>query len=243
MFLRTLAAVSMLLVLALAGLAQKGKDKPYTEWSKDECLKIVQRSAWSRTFTDISIATMTRPFNERDSDNPVAPEIIIRLSSSSKVQKAFYRMMQIDSKYDQMTTGQKEDFDRRNSKALSCDECKDYYIVTIQQPSDPQARENLIGARFLDVKFEELVKNLYLTNDKKQRRDLAKYVAPASKNGFITLYFPRLDDSGNPFLTPENKKLTLVSKLGNVNARVQHLIEETSTFDVSKMIVDGKVDF
>lgn len=237
------AAFSLLLALTVAAFAQKRNEKPFTEWSKDECLRIVQRSAWSRTFTNSNIENLTRPYNERSADAPVAPEIITRLSSSSMVRKAFLRLKQIDTKYDEMSLEQKADFDRRNSAALSCSECKDYYVVTIQQPSDPRARENQIGFRFYDVTFENLRESFYLLNDKKQRRVLAKYVGPATKNGFVTLYFPRLDESGTPLLTPENKKLTLVSKLGGTNAKARILIEDTSTFDVSKMIVDGKVDF
>lgn len=238
---RAISVLALLFALAIAGSAQKGKDKPFSEWSREDCLRIVQRSAWARTFTNSNIENLTRPYNERAADAPVAPEIITRLSSSSTVQRAFLRMKQIDMKYDQMTPEQKADFDRRNH--VVCNECKDYYIITIQQPSDPRARENQIGLRFFDVKFEEFSDSFYLLNDKKQRRDLVKYIGPASKNGFITLYFSRLDESGNPLLTGDNKKLTLVSKLGGANAKAQILIEETSTFDVSKMIVDGKVDF
>lgn len=234
----------VVLFLNQSVLAQKTWEKSWKEWKRDDVLKILNNSPWAYSYSDIDIVYMTQGLNNQTTtqvDSGASPQIIVRLYSAQTVQRALVRMNQLDQKYDSMNAQQKAEFDERAKSFLNCANCKNYYIVILMQPGGRNAK-NLIGNRFKDAKLEALKGSIYLTNDKGEKRELTQFAAPKSDDGFAVFYFDRFDANQKPLITKESKKFNVIFRAGKDDDR-KAFLQEKVEFDVSKMIIDGEVDF
>jgi hypothetical protein len=232
-------ALALILLFALHGFGQKALNKPAAEWSQDDCYQILQKSQWVRMYGVVKWTQRLTEFTKYG----VNPWILIRLSSSATMRQARLRLSQLQEGYDSMTPKQQKAFDRQNDYASNCEDCAKYYVVTVMQPADPRAEKTLVGLAFRDLKLEDLKGKFYLTNDKDERRELARFDPPAGDNGYATFYFDRFDEKGKPLLGVENKRFTFVSKMRSISKEPCCILEPTNDFNVSKITVDNKVDF
>jgi hypothetical protein len=95
------------------------------------------------------------------------------------------------------------------------------------------------------MQLEQLKGNMWLVNDKGERRELVQFNPPKNVSDMAVLYFARLDDKGNPFLTPGSKKFDFVfdgTFLSSGNPYAPWLPRHFE-FDVSKFTQDDKVIF
>jgi hypothetical protein len=56
-------------------------------------------------------------------------------------------------------------------------------------------------------------------------------------------FFPRFDDKGQPLLSPDSKKLIVNFNVGVLPGSQGMTLPSLYNFDVSRILVDGKVDF
>jgi hypothetical protein len=232
-------ALAVILLFAGIGFGQKALNKPVAEWSQDDCYKILQSSPWVRMSGAFNGSRRLNEFTKYG----VKPWILIRLSSSATVRQARLRLSQFHEGYDSMTPKQQRAFDQKNDYVSNCDDCDKYYVVTVMQPADPRAEKTLVGLAFRDFKLEDLKGKFYLTNDKDERRELARFDPPEADNGYATFYFDRFDEKGKPLLGIENKRVTFVSKMRSISKEPCCILEPTNDFNVSKITVNNKVDF
>jgi hypothetical protein len=205
--------------------------KSYKRWTKNEIEKLAGESPWATLVGDDGNAQVLN-----------ASYVTMRLRSSILIREALVRFMQIEAKYEKMDANKKIEFDKKTKGTLECPACVENYAVSISSPVvNRQVRNGLPG--LINVKFEQLKGKIYLQNDKGERRELVFFNAPLSNDGEATMFFPRLDAKGNPFLTKENKTFSIIfDKKGN-GSLANISIPENTKFDVQKILIDGNVEF
>ena len=82
---------------------------------------------------------------------------------------------------------------------------------------------------------------MYLSNDMGKRRDLVHFIPPKREGGEAMFVFPRLDDQGEPLLTPASKSLTF--NIGTNVFEKRSIPLKKFRFDVGKMVHNGAVVF
>jgi len=219
--------------------AQKSwEKKPYTEWSMSEAMQVLIDSPWAQTqFEDVSI-NYGLPANSY--------EATIRLRSALPIRQALLRQKQLLMNYEKFTAADKERFDRETSEFLECSDCPKYYIVTLGSSrllprSPPNASVVLdIVWPLRNVPIDVLKANVYLSNDKGDRRYLVRFITPKTEYSEAMFVFPRLDLQGKPLITQANKKFYF---------KIEETVFDKSvplkrfSFDVSRLIQHGEVVF
>lgn len=228
--LRAALAFAASVVVAATGSAQKDEwqSKPFQQWTKKDVQQVLGDSPWAQTqarsgpMVNFGGGTMT----------PTPDKIYtIRLRSALPVRQGLLRLRQLNEKYDEMSDKKKAEFDEKNKVLVECPACADNYAVSLIPPGSADARF---------VTAEKMKLYVKLTDDRGRRRELV-YLAPTKTTGQeLVFFFPRLDDKGEPLLTPSSKKLifSIDTSVIGLDATIR-LFE----FDVSKMIVNGAVVF
>ena len=118
---------AMLLVFLGSGVLWAGdpwKEKPYTEWTEKDCMKILQKSPWGKRILI-------------DNRNDERSRFYVVLYSALPVRQAIFRLRQIQirSDYESMTPSDKRSFDDANEKILSSVSQGDFvFLVTGARP-------------------------------------------------------------------------------------------------------------
>lgn len=229
----------IVLVIALSGLicAQEiWRSKPFREWTKEDIIRLSSDSPWAQVRqADFSTGERT----------PAAylPGITLRLRSALPIRQALLRLKQIEAKYDKMNEKERAEFDARMKGMIECPACADNYVVSLGPPVTKREMKSGVGS-LRDVAFGLLEGKVYLANERGERRELVHFIPPKHDEDEATFFFPRLDAQGHPLLTPENKRLIFFFEARNLRTGYGlDPIPSRIDFDVSKMIVDGKVEF
>lgn len=234
-FLKVIFFIAIALFTVQAAFAQKSWEKPWQEWKKEDALKILTASPWAYGYSTLEVSS---GFNSLNKAGGNAPPVILRLYSSLTVRRALLRLKQINENYNGMNELQKSDFNKNNEYLLNCGECEKYYVLVLLQPVDNFSK-SLVAFKFKDLKFDDLKNYVFLSNDKKEKRELTQYIAPKSDRDPAIFLFFRNDSNQQPLVTNETKKITFNIKTNIRNDAVQEKID----FDVSKMKIEEKVDF
>jgi hypothetical protein len=248
-------------IMSLSGTAfgQKMLEKPFQKWSQDEATKITSSLPFADQYQStagldaIAGADGARGRadtflggNQRGSSSRslAAPVVYIRLHSALPVRQGVVRLRQIAGGYDKLGEDDKKKFDAANSVMLNCPICKDYYVVTMLKAMN-SSMGTVDDGLFQLMKLEDFKGKVWLINDKGEKRELEQFTAARAAGDASVFYFKRLDDKGNPFLTPENKDFKFVfhNDLRNFSNAYSALIPTSFEFKVSKIIIDGKVEF
>ncbi len=240
--------------------AQKLTEKPFQKWSKDEATKVLTDSPWVRTYQSpegiaaISQAQAGRELRDQSiyrapsaGANPriMAPvPVVMRLHSGLPVRQAIVRLRQIQIGYDKMDETQRTEFDKTTAGMLNCVICQKFYVVTITRFLD-STRQSVEEGVFQRMVLEQLKGNMWLLNEKGERRELVQFNPPKSASDMAVLYFARLDDKGVPFLTPESKKFEFVFDGAFLNSSNPYAawLPRHLEFDVSKIRAGDSVVF
>jgi hypothetical protein len=235
--------VSVLVVsvaVVLAGAAYARQDgwirKSFSQWTKDDIIKISSDSPWAQVR---QAEQGTNNYTPAD----YLPAVTIRLRSALPIRQALVRLKQIEAKYDKMDEKKRAEFDAKTEGTLRCPACADNYVVSVGPPvSQREVKSGIPSLK--NAIFAQLEKRVYLANERGERRELVHFVAPKHDDDEATFFFSRFDANGNPLLTPEIKKLLFMFEAKNIRTGFSPgSLPERFEFDVSRMIVDGKVEF
>lgn len=234
--------------------------KPYKQWTKGEIVKIISDSPWAQV-------------REVEADTNSAgsvPSVTIRLRSAMPIRQALVRLRQIEAKYDKMNEENRAAFDRQVKGILDCPACQENYVITISPPiSSRSLTSGVFGLKA--ATFGLIQGKVYLVNEKNEKRQLVHFVAPKSDTDEAVLFFPRRDDKGNVLLTDKNKNFSLVFDAENIPiiggeattlrrivtdgltpvvdtdtigaSRKGRTVPRQVTFEISKLLIDGKLEF
>jgi len=222
----------LLLVLSCLTLCARGQDpwtnKPFAEWSKAETEKLLNDSPWAKT-QEVRSGSGLGP--------PTDFKFTLRLRSALPVREALVRHKQIEAKYERMSEKDRAAFDARTKGLLDCPACADNYVLSLSSRSDNSPGWDLVFRSYEKMSLALLQENVFLTNEKGERRKLVHFIPPKAAGEEAIFFFPRLDDSGKALIGPEN--VTLSFHLSPQNAG------SAKNFDVAvtKLILNGKVEF
>lgn len=232
------------ILLGLTSYAQKPWETDWKTLDRKEALKIINDSPWAKNYNNIEVSFAFTDLNRGGFDEGgqlgPAPPIVVRFYSSLKIRQALLRLRQIGDNYDKMNDSSKKVYDERSAGMLECDNCKNYYVIIVQQPVEENNKKSLVADGFRDETLANLQDKIYLENDKKQTRQLGQFGAPKSYNDSAIFYFPINEDKGQPLITKDTKKFTFKIKRGLFHGK-QYM--QDVEFNISKMLIDGKLDF
>jgi hypothetical protein len=246
--------------LTISVSAQKTWEKPLEKWSKSDALKIVSDSPWAQTYQSTATGASQQQLGRevRDTANNGGggrnaggfnrtlgnPPIVIRLHSALPVRQAIVRGRQIVAKYDKMKEDEKAKFDESLKGYLACAICQDYYVVSFTQFPDTTG-QTVQDAIFQQTTMEDLKDNVWLINDKGERRELVQFTPPKGQGDSAYFFFARKDDKGNLLLTPDNKdfKFVFSNNFFTTSNRYAPLIPQNFEFKVSKLMIGDKIEF
>lgn len=254
--------LSAIVALNLATSAQDfWMEKSYQRWTRDEIIKLISDSPWAQV-REVEADTTTVL--------GTIPSVTIRLRSAVPIRQALVRLRQIEAKYDNMDEKQRAEFDQKLQGTLDCPACQENYVVTISPPIGTRGLENgLYGLKAASLTL--LKGKVYLINDSGDKRELVHFVAPKNDTDEAVLFFPRTDEKGNAFLTNKNKSFTFVFDAANIpiigaeattqrrvvtdgttpvegsdtigTSRRGRTVPRQAAFSVSRLLIDGKVEF
>jgi hypothetical protein len=232
--------VLAILIFALASTATAQRrlpKKPYTEWSMQEVMTLLQNSPWVQTPFYIPPADPSRNY-------PPGSDFFLelRLHSALPVRQAIVRRMQLTIPYAKLTDAQRANHHSEVDGLLKCPQCAEYYIVTIRSASRRPLDNNTFDTVQVlkrGLSEDELIQHVSLANDKGERRDAARAVF-TSKNEIVFL-FRRMDEHGNALITPANKKFTI--KFDDFLVKKSGGSLEKFTFNVKDITRDTEVLF
>ncbi len=223
--------------------AQKIWERDWQTWKEKDAYKVLNDSPWGKNCykSDGSIPCRTLSAQSYEDKTRVAetPPVIVKFYSSLKIRQALWRLNQLRDGYDKMDSSQKEKYDEAAKSFFACDDCKKYYVITLFQSVVEESRRSIFRSKLKSEKLENIADKIYLANDKNEKRNLAAFSLPGREPYIMTLYFPILDHRQSPLVTDRTKKISLNFKM---NLWEKGFLERAE-FDVSKMLVNGKLDF
>ena len=240
--------------------AQKVPEKPYQKWSKDEATKLLTDSPWVRTYqSQRGIAEASSDQIRREQADQrlyraseagaaartMAPvPVVMRLHSALPIRQALVRLRQIQAGYDKMDDKQRADFDKANEALLGCVICRKFYVVTMTRFID-STRQSVDEGVFQRMTLEQLKGNVWLANDKGERRELVQFIPPKDDKDMAVFFFARLDEKGNPLLTPESKRFEFVfnNTFFNSSNPYASWLPRNFEFSVPKLMHGSEIEF
>jgi hypothetical protein len=241
-----LRAAGFVVVLAISCVFTAwGKDfweeKPFTQWSEQEAMKLLSESPWARTQT-VMAGTMAGAQQQSNSDRVKSlPRVasagsnsgaglsqtgvsfgagdsiplFVRWHSSTRIRQALGRLGQLQQNVPEAEV-------RKFAEAPVED-----YQIAVTGP--------LLDA-FNQMSLTSFQEKSFLTSKKNKTRKIAlkSYVAPKDRQDGVALFsFPKQID-GMPGFTAEDDEVEFVAQAGKINLK--------ASFKLAKMMSDGKPD-
>jgi len=223
-----IAAATVPLGLARATWPQDEQTKPFRTWTKAEAKRLLNDSPWAKTQEVSSVYGLGVPTDFK---------FTLRLRSALPIREALVRLKQIEAHYDQLSEKERATFDAKTKGLLDCPACADNYVLSLSSRSENSPGWDLAFRSYEKITLAMLQENVFLANDKGEKRKLVHFIPPKAAGEETVFFFARLDESGKPLIGREDKKL--VFRLNPQDAGSV----KNFTFDVSKLIVNGKVEF
>ncbi len=223
--------------------------KPFEQWSKSETAKILTKSPWAKeqeiripvsqlnTVAGAQDANLQGPSVSGGANAPADFRFTVRLRSGLPVRQALVRTRQLEGRIDRMSAADRAAFDARNKGLLECPACAGNYVVTISSKSINYPRLDPIYESLKTATVPQLKSDIYIANERGERRELVHFVAPVGPGAEATFFFARFDEKDKPLLTTANRKLIFRFNKADPGAVTNF------DFDVSKLIMNGEVMF
>ncbi|MEK6303885.1 MAG: hypothetical protein AABO41_24540 [Acidobacteriota bacterium] len=195
------------------GASEDWNKKPYTEWSENQAVKLLNDSPWAQThsFTDTSKAFNTARGQQSQSSTAssvVSVNFRARFLSSRPVRQAISRLEAVHHK------GEVPPQKAALLKALAEQPFPDYVVVAVTCDSDrgsdmlQQANETLRKAT-----TAVLANKTYLLTNDGQRVYLKEYQAPRNDGFGARFIFPRIVN-GKEIVTSEGGEIVFHAEMG-----------------------------
>ena len=256
---RVRACLTLVATALATGIAaqQSWTKKPYTQWSKSDAETVLNDSPWAArqeirikfdketqvaagAYTPMAGVTDTSAANaktEVSSAVPVDFIFTVRLRSALPVREAMVRLKQFEANTDKMNEKQRAAFEAQVKGLLECPACAQNYVVTLSSKSTNRPGADAVYATLKGGRLADLQRYVYIANERGQRRTLVHFVPPKAPGEEAVFFFPRDETDRIPLLTPENKELLINLSDNQPNSITNFKL------DVSKLVVNGKVEF
>jgi len=231
--------------IALSSSAAQTKDKPWTEWSREDAEKILNDSPWAKTQTDTET---TQKLYSRNPDSTLSTDSVsagtsarlsrgavnqnidirfrVRFFSARPVRQALARIIELQQKPKAELLTRLHTF--AETKSISS------IVITITFESNEPAYLGSTMRAFNGATTAVLSSKTYLERSDGKRIFLEQYVPPG-KDGFGARFiFPRLVD-GPPFLTPNSGEIRFHTEYPG--------LEIDRRFKVADMLLKGELEY
>jgi hypothetical protein len=207
----------VLAVFVIAVLTAHAEDfwikKPWNQWSKDECNKILTDSPWTRKWSKSSVTVSAAlPGSSGQSSEGAggekSPEVfyIVQLRSSLPVREAVVRQQQI-LQYAKLTDDQKKEFDGK-AQALFNNTYDDIIQVHVDYGSNVQTFEREMAVYWKNIREDSVPVDFYMINERGDRIPPARFVSPKNGTYAFDLTFPRLKNN-EPVVREGDKQIEI----------------------------------
>ena len=218
-----------LFVALLSGIAAAQKTKPWSEWTKDEVDKMLNKSAWGHTVVNTDTSGKFDDLGQSrvigSSAEAIAYNYTIRFFSAKPMREAFARKITLDNPKIQPVQLQNfvnGDYSDSIVVAVTFDSPDRRYLGIIQTAFHNATTELLQGKAYLELKDGKHV--------------LIDEYSPPSKDGTGAKFvFPRNVD-GKPFASGDKEVLRFVAIMGDG-------VQMSWRFKMSDMMYDGKLEY
>ena len=221
-----------ILLLALPAFAADAGilGKPYTTWTLEEAVEVLNQSPWARqeTFTRVIGGIGSGILGEKE----IYSTFFVRFLSARPVRQAYARVKQIKAGYDQMDRAAKRKFDAVLNPGLKMD-VSNWIVVAVSFRSNDPSLELQI-TQFLQGQTTETMKaRAFISTPRFHQVKLSAYFAPQDDVVGAKFVFPRRIQ-GVPVVIPEDQ---VVSFELDVPSFEQDL---RANFFVTRMVVKGE---
>ncbi len=194
--------VALALVTAHSTLAQEfWEKKPYTQWNKEQCKKVLENSPWaSHTGArDVqNLAFSGGSTGGEESERRI--DYYAQLRSALPVRQAVIRRAMIENKYDKMSAEQKKAFDDSAASFLDR-QYPDVIVIAVEYSTNLEMYDRELARYFQSVAPTAIPVNIYLTARNGIRIQPIKYEAQGGAGRSFQIMFPR-HVNGEPILGP-----------------------------------------
>lgn len=247
---------AVLVLFAIPIQAQKFLDKPFTSWSRENAMDVLTESPWAKMNQNMNAAASAdmREAARSQSDNRlsgqergrsersggVAP-VIARLHSAAPIRQALARLNQIAAGYDKMNAEKKAAFDESAKRLLECPICQSHYVVTLTQAPNSSG-QSVEEALFQGMTLAQMKGNIWLEDERGQKRELAQFIAPEKRGDSAVFFFPRKNEKGEELFGENSKEVNVVFNnlfLTSSSNRFAALLPRRFEFGVAKMKFGG----
>ena len=218
-------------VILSFGMSAQGQEfwekKSYEQWSDFEAIRMLVDSPWGK---------IRRPANDSQAIN-------IRLHSALPIRQALVRGRQVKLNRLKVTAVEQSKIDAEAQELLECADCQKYYILSLQ----PVVKNEKIIRALSRLSFDSLKSSISLVNDTGAIRPLVKFLPPHNMGeeplfvGNSMFFFERLDDKGEPLISPVNK--TFYLRIDEKALKGTDIVLRKVTFEVSRLTQKGQVQF
>ena len=195
---RLLVPVLLLLAFPFSFL-----EKPFTGWSLDEAVAVLNDSPWARqtTFTEVVEGIGSGVRGEKEIFNT----FYTRILSSLPIRQAFVRVEQHAHDYDSLSTSEKARVDELSAPGLELD-FEDWIVLAVSFRSNDPDDEREVN-RYLEVSTTDSLKNLaFLSTSRVSQVRLRGYIPPQGDGVGAKFVFPRAVD-GRPVVADDTETL------------------------------------
>ena len=178
-------------------------EEPFTRWSLEEALTVLNDSPWARqtTFTEIAEGVGSGVRGEKEIFNT----FYTRLLSSLPVRQAFVRVEQHTHDYDSLSGSERARFDNLTAPGLELD-FEDWIVLAVSFRSNDPDKEREVD-RYLEIGTTDSLKNLaFLSTSRVSQVRLKGYFPPQGDGVGAKFAFPRVVD-GRPIVTEDTETL------------------------------------
>lgn len=245
---RRVSLACLLLLLVITSVVAQ-KQKPWTEWTEKEAVKILNDSAWGQTQTEMKEAAPSassaitsvmapgaanRELNNSGRDESGQPKADSsmrfrgRLLSAKPVRAAFARMLLLMKQQpDAALTEQLQGFVNRDFT--------DYVVVALNVEAADQRRVAGAMDMLKAATTEALKEKVYLERKDGKRLVLSDYRPPGPDGMGAKFVFMRKLD-GQPFLTAESESVRFV-------ALFNEKLKLNLRYKISDMVYEGNLEY
>jgi hypothetical protein len=251
---------ALFILFAIPTQAQKYLDKPFTSWSRENAMDVLTESPWAKMNQNMTAAASAdmREAARSQSDNRLAGQergrtersggvapVIARLHSAAPIRQALVRLNQIGAGYDKMDAEKKAAFDESAKRLLDCPICQTHYVVTLTQAPNSSG-QSVEEAIFQGMKLDQMKGNIWLEDDRGQKRELVQFIAPEKRGDSAVFFFARKDEKGEVLFSETSKQVNVVFNnnfLASSSNRFASLLPRRFEFGVAKMKSSGSFVF
>jgi hypothetical protein len=239
----------LLTVAALLTLTANATDfwlaKDWRRWSKDECHTLLNESPWAHGWVGRAQAGNAHMGSAPPSEAVLADQLVyaVQLRSSLPVREAIVRERQLDQKYENMTNAERAAFDAQAGPILNRD-YGDSILVHVDFAKS-KTRADLAGELNALVQKVPDALNAMLVGDDRSQTKAIRVTMNSKEPYTIDFLFPRAI-AGTPAIREGQKKFSVQfqsPQLPDVNGLSVPNQVVVCNFDLSKMVVNGKVSY